>query len=688
MHQNENENENENKNENENEIENGLTPWLGDERLGSHAGRLVDLRFGSRFHSSYSACCESLVDRWLATTNAQINTPFTEVQNCALGQHKASSGKRCAACTALTALLQPHIELWAKSNAEIRVQLMGYDDKFHKSPVKFRLIADGSEESRLVEFFWPSEHVSDTEVKGKGSFSSRICRVLISVPNQKLALFPENGIWKSIERGSLVLGPQWIASTKSWVKHHIEECITSHDQCPSSTDSFLPTRVLAIQKTAINPKVHLHVSRKEEQARYACLSHCWGDASQGHIPLRTIHANDVLERFRSNIPWEDLPCTFRDAIVVALELGVEYLWIDSLCIIQDDDEDWRREAPKMSEVYANALFTISATTSPHPQGGLFGTTQTTQRQQCHFPIMAPAGNATLPLCSRIGAQHWWHGYPPGSDGPKRSEVDPSDTSIFPLMSRGWVFQERILSPRVLHFSRDEVVLECAYGNTCQCFGTWQQGTSRRRGLLKPYFSAQQLSSPGDGYQALLTALVSWQQALERYSILKFSFWKDRVIALAGVAQIFLPVFKGKYFAGAWEDVLVSTLAWRLQDSGVNWQLQPHEGLLLPSWSPLSSPGLIMLEDDVVLEETVEIISFPGGRTVEDLTGMSYGKISMVLSIRAHSLPTKLTRDNEGLLDFSDEFDITDIAMDYNIPTEGSTIDILLVSIGYYNRMVS
>jgi heterokaryon incompatibility protein (HET) len=482
------------------------------------------------------------------------------------------------------------------------------------------------------------------------------------------------------------MGPQWTPWTRSWVHRNIEECIESHDCCPSPTESPLPTRVLMIQKTPNNPSVHLHVPTELERGRYACLSHCWGDGSLGHIPLRTTHQDNVLERFCANIPWEDLPRTFQDAIVVVLDLGLQYLWVDSLCIIQDDDRDWRKEAASMSEVYANAFITISATASPHSQGSLFGTSQATQRQQSYIQIRPRIGNATVPMCSRISVRHWWHDYAPGSNIAKMYEVGHREVDTFPLLNRGWVFQERILSPRVLHFSREEVVLECAYGNTCQCYGTWFRGNARAQGLLKPHFNFQQLWSQGDEKHILRKAMASWLQVLERYSILQFTVAKDRVPALAGVAQSFLPAFKGKYFAGVWEDVLATTLAWGLEYD-VERRVRPEGGFLVPSWSPLASQGLIYLELDVILNPTMTILSLPGGRTTEDLAGMRDDKTPMILSIRAYALATRLTcKDSE--FDISTDLDITDLSLDYEIPISSSGIEVLFVNTGYYNRMIT
>lgn len=490
--------------------------------------------------------------------------------------------------------------------------------------------------------------------------------------------FPSD--WEEIRGGNLVRGTQWTSSTKSWVNSCIEECVNNHDECPALNDSHLPTRILKIQRPLNSPKVHLHESTEQDWAKYACLSHCWGDASQGHIPLQTTHKNNLLEQFHVNIPWEDLPRTFQDAIVVTLELGIEHLWVDSLCIIQDDDNDWKKEAASMSDVYANAFITIAATASPDSQGGLFGNAQATQRQQSYVPMKSLDGSATFPLCSRIPAQHWWQYYTPGSTGGEVYGVESHDAYTFPLLHRGWIFQERILSPRVLHFAKDEVILECVHGNTCQCFGEWFQGRFGNRGLLKPHFSAQKLSSLKD-QKDTETAMESWREVLEQYSILKFTFAKDRVPALAGIARFFLPIFKGKYFAGVWEDTLAGTLAWHLDDR-VERQPRPEGDPLVPSWSPLSSLGSIKLQYITLLHPTLKIISLPGGRTKEDLASIQTEQTLILLSIRAYTLLTRMTCGDSSIK-LPAGLDVRHLWVDCKMSTDHSEIQVLLINTGYY-----
>jgi hypothetical protein len=101
---------------------------------------------------------------------------------------------------------------------------------------------------------------------------------------------------------------------------------------------------------------------------YVCLSHCWG--TSGHSDVTTT-AN--LESKMLGIPIESLPQTFLDAIIIVQKIGLEYLWVDSLCIIQDDRDDWEKESAKMAGIYQGAFLTIAATASSSNRDGMFFT---------------------------------------------------------------------------------------------------------------------------------------------------------------------------------------------------------------------------------------------------------------------------------------------------------------------------
>jgi len=145
----------------------------------------------------------------------------------------------------------------------------------------------------------------------------------------------------------------------------LQTCLGTHSSCFSDgnqadTLCSLPTRVLDVgpEDGSQDPKLHIPGSNL---GQYAALSHCWGT----HQTIKTTKAT-LLDRMQT-IPFQILPKTFQDAVIVTRQLGLRYLWIDSLCIIQDCIDDWRYEAARMAAVYSNAVVTVAATAAEDTQ---------------------------------------------------------------------------------------------------------------------------------------------------------------------------------------------------------------------------------------------------------------------------------------------------------------------------------
>ncbi|KAF4447929.1 HET-domain-containing protein [Fusarium austroafricanum] len=183
------------------------------------------------------------------------------------------------------------------------------------------------------------------------------------------------------------------------------------------------------------------------QQRYAALSHCWGD----HQSCIT-QASNISAR-KDSISWSLIPKTFQDAIRFCLELEIHFLWIDALCIIQDDHADWETESAKMADIYQNAFITLAATRASSDRGGCFN--ETIQRVP-QYTLESSLRGTTQKIMVREKLTHW--------------EMPPTQRSkdLHPLLTRGWVFQERILSPRVVHFSSREMIWECRQEVACEC----------------------------------------------------------------------------------------------------------------------------------------------------------------------------------------------------------------------------
>jgi hypothetical protein len=152
---------------------------------------------------------------------------------------------------------------------------------------------------------------------------------------------------------------KYLSQAKDWVR----DCCTNHERCRDRLRTALPTRVLDV--SLHKDSVLLCDSKGIRMGSYVALSHVWGD----EMPLRTTTSN--LDYFKDGIPLSTLPQTFRDAVFMTRLLECRYLWIDSLCIIQDSREDWAKEAARMADVYGNAYVTVAAVNSANSKGGLF-----------------------------------------------------------------------------------------------------------------------------------------------------------------------------------------------------------------------------------------------------------------------------------------------------------------------------
>ncbi|KAH8763870.1 heterokaryon incompatibility protein-domain-containing protein, partial [Hyaloscypha finlandica] len=282
----------------------------------------------------------------------------------------------------------------------------------------------------------------------------------------------------------------------------------------------------------------LLVSERDKASRYATLSHCWGSLS-----FQTLK-KDNLNAFQKRIPTEALTNTFQDAIYIVRYLGLNYLWIDSLCIVQDDENDWRKEAALMSSVYGGSSINISASSA---KNGTFGCIQK-RHSSWKYQIQAGQGNEPL-LFDCV----------PGSF--QRSLLDS------PLVSRGWVLQERVLSCRNLHFAQNEVFWECQERLACETF-------------------PEQLPACLDrGFRLLHRPLEIkvWGAIIEKYSGCELTYSKDKLIALSGLARIVQTNSADEYVAGMWRKDLETQLLWYAYSPMP--RISPYAA---PSWSWASS----------------------------------------------------------------------------------------------------
>jgi hypothetical protein len=257
---------------------------------------------------------------------------------------------------------------------------------------------------------------------------------------------------------------------EAWIK----ECSSNHPYCGTPPlNPELPSRVIDV--FAYDRSVNLFES-KGGRGRYIALSHCWGTSS------RLMATRETIEDLKEGIAISFLPKTFQDAMKITKRLGVRYLWIDCLCIIQDDALDWERESTRMAKVYRNAYLTISASACTDSYSGCFPKRKNdsyvsppTLSLGYKIPREATGPNsytidykhtAQAGIKNRI---HLFEEWLPGSSfyapqpiyiGTFGKRFDPIAKE--PLSSRGWTLQERLLSPRIVHYATDQMYFECEF----------------------------------------------------------------------------------------------------------------------------------------------------------------------------------------------------------------------------------
>ncbi|ROW00770.1 hypothetical protein VMCG_06567 [Cytospora schulzeri] len=250
---------------------------------------------------------------------------------------------------------------------------------------------------------------------------------------------------------------------------------------------------------------------------------------------------DNYEKHFSSISWDALPKTFQDAIIVARALGVHFVWIDSLCIIQDDGEDWAREASKMADIYENAWLTIAATAAVDGRQGLFKNRMNEGKAQI--------SHRGLLIYLRPVVDHL-----------EFIAYTENISRSLPLLWRGWALQEQILSSRVLHFTQEELLWECRSEMSCECSPdaviTNLREIEQSLGASRSVWGRHPAETGAN--------MRDWYSLVERYMKRDLTYDSDRLPALSGIADAFQRTLteSGRYFAGIWEKDLIRGLLWR------------------------------------------------------------------------------------------------------------------------------
>ncbi|KAL2753029.1 hypothetical protein ACRALDRAFT_1083519 [Sodiomyces alcalophilus JCM 7366] len=379
--------------------------------------------------------------------------------------------------------------------------------------------------------------------------------------------------------------PECLDVIRTWVS----DCEKKHRSCrkKKTPSNVLPDRVILIKP---GHDIRL-VETQGVPGRYIALSHRWG----GDVSL--LLEKDKLEDFKRAIPFSSFPKTFQDAIRICRALDVDYIWIDSICIIQDSKEDWDVQGSKMDQVYANCLLTLAADTAENGSAGFINSPErrdlTSQTRKLVY--RGPQGeNGELfvrPLreFGSLGGfgRHYPHWEPQEEDGSRPPKARLREQGSY-LIPRGWVLQETLLPRRMLHFLPNEVTWRCASASLCEC-------------QLRPHDNVVHAPLDLEQPREIDTDDLKeyWKEVVEQYTRRTLTFPSDKLAALAGTASRAHSVAPDvHYYAGLWSDTLPSTLLWTV-DRPV--QLDSHaadhanrriDPAVAPSWSWASVTGYV------------------------------------------------------------------------------------------------
>jgi hypothetical protein len=328
-------------------------------------------------------------------------------------------------------------------------------------------------------------------------------------------------------------------ATIGLVKDWLSAC-RSHRECKTQKPRPLPTRVIDIRTH--NPTI---IESEGLNGLYVALSHCWGSTDDTFSTT----TKNIKQRRTFGLEVSQLPLNFQHAIAFTRRLGYDYLWIDSLCILQQDLQDWQHEAGRMAGYYNNAIVTLAIADAINSQFGFLH-----HRHHQHSPRIRGEDGEFYYLREVLPGQH--HLYVSSC-----------------ISKRAWTLQERILSPRVIHFTRDQLWWRCRKVQ-------WAEGYIYNASILSEEFrcdragyfidrtehDAYRRDRTSDSTKKLILdadfAAQMWSDCVSEFSTRSLTRASDKLAAIAGLATMFCQPELGQYLAGLWEADLFRGMAWK------------------------------------------------------------------------------------------------------------------------------
>lgn len=344
------------------------------------------------------------------------------------------------------------------------------------------------------------------------------------------------------------------AKIASW----IGECTQQHTTCQQQLGLAYerPTRLVAIENSGTRFRLEVEFP---ENTEYLALSYRCGRSDRA-----LMLTSETIEKLTEWAPTSILPKTIQDACSIVNRLGFRYLWVDRLCIIQDSPDDWSHEASRMAHIYKQAFCTISADGAPDEHG------------ECFMKRNALGIQGLKLISSPLGYRS---GYLFNSErSPSSRQRDGY------LANRGWVFQERMLSRRILRFCRHRVYWECNE--------RLRDEVSQESYCFRNPFGLDAAAIKKYG------KLDWWFSAIQRYTKCDLTFERDKFPALSGVAQQMHQIAPDEYLAGMWRQSFIRELCWATERPAStlpetyrapSWSWASHSLNVLNRWGDITTP---------------------------------------------------------------------------------------------------
>ena len=370
------------------------------------------------------------------------------------------------------------------------------------------------------------------------------------------------------------------------------ECLGEHNASKRPASTHRPSRLIDITPSGKDKFTVVETNTMAERPCYFTLSHRW---SADTPSLR--HDNE--SKYRSGVMWVQMPGVYQDVFKLIKALGYRYLWIDSLCISQDDEHSKRAEILDMAEIYSNSLCNIVAL---HGRTESLFTTRSLGAIDASLKINRARGEE---LPSEVILQH--------------RDLWTYEVTRAPLANRAWVLQEQLLAARTLYFGENQVYWECCAGRRSEshpALAEWIDGSDIEQfsNWFEPFSNcdttlwawdaplsvffrrANALTVGAQNGLAKELATINlpsgvaddiWYMLIIRYSTRQISFPRDRLSAVTGIAKAFARVTNYTWAAGLWKEQMPLNLLWHSELTEV-----PAKEHGFPSWSWASGAGVV------------------------------------------------------------------------------------------------